>query len=278
MSTRFKGFALLAILAGAVVTIPAFAQQENPLDTVPITVTTDKESYADGETIVISGESKDFISGVQVSIVVTNPIGNRVTIQQLDLETDKTYSTSITAGGGLWKAAGTYTVKVQYGSDNRSNETTFEFSGSSGTGQGKKVHVEGTDFDVSYSITGGRVLGITADVEAKSLLVSIDTTSDGTLIITLPRGLIDAKINGNQGDDEQFFVLIDGEEVEFEEDKTSEDRTLTIHFQDGAEEIEIIGTWIIPEFGAIAALVLAVAIISIIAVSAKTRLRLMPKY
>ncbi|MGI0008131.1 MAG: PEFG-CTERM sorting domain-containing protein, partial [Nitrosopumilaceae archaeon] len=42
--------------------------------------------------------------------------------------------------------------------------------------------------------------------------------------------------------------------------------------------IEIIGTQIVPEFGAIAALVLAVAIISIIAVSAKTRLRLMPKY
>ncbi|MGI0081953.1 MAG: PEFG-CTERM sorting domain-containing protein [Nitrosopumilaceae archaeon] len=34
----------------------------------------------------------------------------------------------------------------------------------------------------------------------------------------------------------------------------------------------------VPEFGAIAALVLAVAIISIIALSAKTKLRLMPKY
>ncbi|HSF28153.1 MAG TPA: PEFG-CTERM sorting domain-containing protein, partial [Nitrosopumilaceae archaeon] len=75
-----------------------------------------------------------------------------------------------------------------------------------------------------------------------------------------------------------FFVLIDGEEVDFEEEATSNDRTLTIHFQDGAEEIEIIGTFIVPEFGAIAALVLAVAIISIIALSAKTRLRLMPKY
>ena len=275
MSTRFKGFALLAILAAAVVAIPAFAQQENPFDTVPITVTTDKESYADGETIVISGESKDFISGVQVSVVVINPIGNVVTVQQLDLETDKTYSTSITAGGGLWKAAGTYTVKVQYGSDNRSNETTFEFSGSSGTPSGKTIPVEGTDFDVSYSITGGRVLGIMADVEAKSLIVSIETTSDGTLIITLPRELIKAEING---EDDSFFVLIDGEEVEFEEESTDTDRTLTINFQDGAEEIEIIGTWIIPEFGAIAALVLAVAIISIIAVSAKTRLRLMPKY
>ncbi|MEX1996798.1 MAG: PEFG-CTERM sorting domain-containing protein [Nitrosopumilaceae archaeon] len=43
-------------------------------------------------------------------------------------------------------------------------------------------------------------------------------------------------------------------------------------------EGEFMGTEIIPEFGPIAALVLAVAIISIIAVSAKTRLRLMPKY
>ena len=274
MSTRFRGFALLAILAAAVVAIPAFAQQENPLDTVPITVTTDKGSYADGETITISGETKDYISGLQVSVVVINPIGNVVTIQQVDLETDKTYSTSIIAGGGLWKASGTYTIKVQYGSENRSSQTTFGFSGSS-IQPGKKVHVENTDFDVSYSITGGKVLGITADVEAKSLLVSIQTTSDGTLTITLPRGLIDAKIIDA---DDNFFVLIDGEEVEFDEEKTSTDRTLTIHFHDGDEEIEIIGTWIIPEFGAIAALVLAVAIISIIAVSAKTRLRLMPKY
>jgi len=275
MSTRFKGFALLAILAAAVGAVPAFAQ-ENPLDTVPITVTTDQESYADGETIVISGEAKDYISGVQVSIVVLNPIGNVVTIQQVDLDTDKTYSTSITAGGSLWKATGTYTVKVQYGGENRSNETTFEFGGSSGGApSGKTAHVENTDFDVSYSITGGKVLGITADVEANSLLVSIQTTSDGTLTITLPRELIDAKING---EDDSFFVLIDGEEVEFEEETTSADRTLTISFQDGAEEIEIIGTQIVPEFGAIAALVLAVAIISIIAVSAKTRLRLMPKY
>jgi predicted secreted protein with PEFG-CTERM motif len=35
---------------------------------------------------------------------------------------------------------------------------------------------------------------------------------------------------------------------------------------------------VIPEFGAIAALILAVAIISIIAVSAKTRLSIMPKF
>ena len=276
MSTRFKGFSLLAILVAAIGAVPAFAQ-EDPFDTVPITVTTDQESYADGDIVVIAGSTRDYISGQQVTIVVTNPDGNRVTFAQVDVDTDKTFSTTITAGGPLWKAAGTYTVKVQYGGENRANETTFEFSGSEGGGLGgKKIHVEGTDFDVSYSITGGRVLGITADVEAKSLLVSIETTSDGVLTITLPRDLIDAKIND---EDDSFFVLIDGEEIgDVSEEATSTDRTLTIPFLDGSEEIEIIGTQIVPEFGAVAALILAVAIISIIAVSAKTRLRLMPKY
>jgi predicted secreted protein with PEFG-CTERM motif len=136
--------------------------------------------------------------------------------------------------------------------------------------------VDGTNFSVTYSITNGKVLGIKADVPSKSLIVSIQTTGDGQLTIDLPRALIDAKIN-NQTDD-QFFVLNDGQEAAFTETKTAIDRTLTIPFTVGTEQIEIIGTWIVPEFGAIAALVLAIAIISIIAVSAKTGLRFMPKY
>jgi len=277
MSTSFKGFALLAILVTAVGTVPAFAQ--SPLDTVPISVTTDKESYADGETIIISGETRDYISGVQLTISVTNPVGNRVYIDQIEVGTDKTYSAEITAGGSLWKAAGTYTVHVQYGGDNRANETTFEFSGSAGGPSGKMIKVVNTDFSVRYEITGGKVLGITADVEGVSLLIEIETTSDGMLTIHLPRALIDAEITPG-GEDDNFFVLVDGEEsADFSEiETTSDERTLRIPFTDGATEIEIIGTFIVPEFGPIAALVLAVAIISIIAVSAKTRLRLMPKY
>ena len=81
------------------------------------------------------------------------------------------------------------------------------------------------------------------------------------------------------GEDDDFFVLIDGEEVDFDETATSStDRTLTIAFPAGAEEIEIIGTFVVPEFGTIAAMILAVAIISIIAVSAKSRLSIIPRY
>jgi predicted secreted protein with PEFG-CTERM motif len=72
--------------------------------------------------------------------------------------------------------------------------------------------------------------------------------------------------------------LTDGSEVDFEEATTASERTLTIPFEDGTSQIEIIGTWVIPEFGAMAAIILAVAIVSIIAVSARTRLSIMPRY
>jgi predicted secreted protein with PEFG-CTERM motif len=80
------------------------------------------------------------------------------------------------------------------------------------------------------------------------------------------------------GDDDDFFVLVDDEEVDFDEVTSETDRILTIAFSAGAEQIEIIGTFVVPEFGTIAAMILAVAIISIIAISAKSRLSIMPRY
>jgi len=301
MSTRFNGFVLLAILVAATGTIPVFAANstttqnatntqttlplppylanaQNPTTTTsqPIIVTTDKTSYNDGDKIIISGTTRDYISGTPVSVLVRNPIGNIVSISQIDLGTDKTFSTTITAGGGLWQAAGIYEVDTQFGGKDRSAKTTFQFTGSKGGTPGTTIKVDGTDYSVSYSITNGKVLGIKADTQSKSLIVSIQTTGDGQLTITLPRALIDAKMN--EQTDDQFVVVNDGQEAAFTETKTTTDRTLTIPFTDGTGQIEIIGTFIVPEFGPIAALVLAIAIISIIAVSAKTGLRFMPKY
>ncbi len=263
-------FTLFAIIIASISGASAFAQILEP-----IVVTTDKDSYADGDTVVISGEVRDLLSGTPVSLQIIAANGNIVGIEQLDVGADHKFSKEITAGGGLWKSKGTYTIKVLYGTQARTAETTFEFGGSGTTGVGTTIKVDRTNFVLSYKITGGSVLSVTPDDEANSLVIAIRTTSDGQLTITLPRALIDAKTNG---EDDDFFVLIDGEEVEFEETTTSTDRTLTINFPDGAEEIEIIGSFVIPEFGTIAALILAIAIISIIAVSAKTRLSILPKY
>ena len=274
MRTHLKVFTLFAMIIAGISGSPAFRQIVEP-----IVVTTDKGSYVSGETIVISGEVKDLLSGFQISLQVFEPrFGNQVAIQQFGVGPDKKFSTEIAAGGGLWRSDGTYTIKVLYGSEARSAETTFEFS-STGVPTprptGPTIEVGDTGSMLSYQIVGGSVTSVMEDFDAKSLIVKISTTSDGELTITLPRNVIDAKI-GDADDD--FFVLVDGEEVEFTESKTASDRTLTIPFPDGAEEIEIIGTFVIPEFGAIAALILAVAIVSIIAISSKTRLNVLPKY
>jgi len=108
------------------------------------------------------------------------------------------------------------------------------------------------------------------------LIVTVNSTSDGTVTLQLPRNLIDAKTNSGQ--DDSFIILIDGAEVKTEsESANNEYRTIAIKFLQGDKDIEIIGTQIVPEFGPIAALVLVIAIVSIIAIS-KTGPRLMPKY
>ena len=115
----------------------------------------------------------------------------------------------------------------------------------------------------------------------------------GYFEISLPREVIEAKTCYDTqwirdfddpascrewGPDTQYIVLIDGEESDFQEWPTAAQRKLEIPFTHGATTIEIIGTEVIPEFGTIAGLVLAVALISIIAVSAKTRLNIIPKF
>ena len=287
LNKKLGGFLLFVIIASAVGVSPVLAASPallnntgvNPQSglygdvTAPsgaIDVTTDKPSYNDGDKITITGSTRDFIADLPITIKIISPIGNVVKVDQVPLSSDRTFETSIVGSGILWQEAGTYKVLVQYGNKDKSAMTTFLFTGS-GDGQGNTIKVDGTDFSVTYSITNGKVLGIKADTQSKSLVVSIETTGDGLFTVKLPRGLINATTP--DGKDTPFFVANDGEQADFEEtSNTQSDRTLAIPFTDGTTKIEIIGTQVIPEFGPIAAVVLAIAILSLIVVS-KTGLR-----
>jgi len=280
MKAHLSVFALSAILIASIGIAPAFGQSS-------IVVTTDKPSYSEGDVILVTGEVSRLLGGYALAVTVIAPNGNLVSIDQLTVGADKKFSTSVAAGGALMKIEGTYTVTVQYG-DNKNNSatTSFEFGGSTTTPPSEVVQkstvtdttvsVEGSTDLIGYVITGGKLLGIITDFDANSLIISIQADEDGVLTLTIPRSVLDALFEN--GEDDDFFVLIDGEEVDFDETTTSTDRTLTITFPAGAEEIEIIGTFVIPEFGTIAAMILAVAIISIIAISAKSRLSVIPRY
>ena len=277
MKAHLLAFTISAIFIVSIGMTPAFGQVQGS-----IVVTTDKSSYSEGEVILITGEVRDMYSQTPVSVMVKNDKAI-VFLDQSVVGADKKFSTEVTAGGTM-TASGTYTVEVTYGSKARIATTTFEFDGSvnNTTTPVEKseitsttISVQGSNDLIGYEITGGKIVGLITDVDSNSLIISIDAASDGSLTLTVPRSVLDAT---NNGEDDDFFVLIDGEEVIFNEITSSTDRKITIAFPAGAETIEIIGTYVIPEFGTIAAMILAVAIISIIAVSAKSRLSIIPRY
>ncbi len=246
---------------------PSFAQE--PL----ISVDVSNSSFEEGETIVISGKVSTIILETPVTIQIFNE-GNLIEIAQLVVAQDGSFTHTIIAQGPQWQSEGDYTVRASYGEGNIV-ESNFEFfkqiaiadtsdffevnAGSSGT------------FDVEYIIRGGTVKDMIVDSEIFALIVIIESTGDGSLTPDLPRVSIDA--TKTDGSDDLFIILIDGIEVIYDEAITNENtRTITIQFEQGDSDIEIIGTFIIPEFGTIASLILAVSIISVIILSTKKKI------
>ena len=109
-------------------------------------------------------------------------------------------------------------------------------------------------------ITNGEVTSIIAKTTENSLVISLETTEDGMLSFTTSDFLIRPFDDGN------FFVFVDGEEIN---SVNYENKILTIPYTANTEKIEVYGSYVIPEFGTIAIIVLAVAIVSIIALSRK---------
>ncbi len=123
----FLAIVALSLLSSGI-SSAAFAAAE------PISVTTNKEWYADGATITISGEVKDFDSSdpmksSDVTVVIIAPNGNIVTVAQVPPSADGSYSTTITAGGMIHDE-GDYIIKVKWGA--QANDIMFEFGGSTG--------------------------------------------------------------------------------------------------------------------------------------------------
>jgi len=248
---------------------PSFAQE-------PILVEVSNSSYEEGDTIVISGKVFPVIAGSEVTISIFNE-GNLIEIRQLVVAQDGSFTATILAVGQVWQNEGDYTVRAAYGVDNIA-EANFEFFKQiaiADTSDFFEVKVPGSSatFDVEYIIRGGTVKDMIVDSEIFALIVVIESIGDGSLTVDLPRESIDAI--KSDGSDDLFIILIDGIEVIYDEAVTNEDtRTITIQFEEGDADVEIIGTYIIPEFGTMASLILVVSIISVIILSTKKKMQI----
>jgi hypothetical protein len=100
---------------------------------------------------------------------------------------------------------------------------------------------------ISALASNGNVTSISADPDFYSIILTLETnSSDGTLDLVLPRNAIDSK-DGNE--DSKFTVVVDATEVSYTETRTSEtERDLEILIPAGTQQVEIIGTQVVPEF------------------------------
>jgi hypothetical protein len=102
-----------------------------------------------------------------------------------------------------------------------------------------QLEIDGNSFDIKYNFNGD-VIAMAIDKESTSLLIGTDNVKDSQFQITLPADLIHANNNA-------FAVLVNGYEVEYTI-TSNKDTILTFFVPDFTEEIEIIGTYVVPEF------------------------------
>ncbi len=240
-------------------------------------------------TISVSGHTS--VGNNDITIMVKAPNGNIISVAQISPDANGDFMTDIQGSAQLWNQDGMYTVAVKQGSSTlysfslsvevtggttaatSVSESTLE-SGTPGildipTGEAKTIS--------GLTITDNSVLGSTT--------ISISghtdrTNNDVTVRVQAPNGNI-VSVSQISPDANGDFML----EIQTGSELWRENGMYTITAQQGdssnykdSVDVEIVDGAVIPEFGTIAALILTVAIISIIAVSAKTRLSIMPKY
>jgi len=114
-------------------------------------------------------------------------------------------------------------------------------------------------YDIQYYVDAD-VIAMAIDEELDSLLVGIENTKDSIFLIDLEHEMINAQNN-------EFAVLVNGLEVDYEIISDDDSSTLKFFVPAGTQEIEIIGTYVIPEFPIGMTLILVATMTSVLILS-----------
>ena len=279
--------------------IPDQQAFDNNIKLAQVVIWTDYPIYDKDSTIHVFGHT-NVPSEIPVTLRVINPLGTIASIEQIMPDENGDFTADFKPGGDLWKKEGSYIISAYAGVG---ADKIYRV-------QVKVLDYAGSDMLARYEIEGGKVADIMADSTTSTLTITLaDTDTDGTLKLYLPRNIIDAKQPSKQfgglagagiaqqhttNYDKDFLVLVDGTsfskvdanfaEKEFKnilpagmyaEKTTFNTRIVTIPFSAGTEKIEIIGTYVVPEFGSYAVIILAISIMAIMLLVKGPRLRLL---
>ena len=281
-STTSMAIALMALslISMASIQQDAFAQSLG----MSITATADKGS----NTITVPGQTVSDIT--DVTYKVTSPSGkNVVGIGQLTPDANGEFMIKLTVGQ-LWKENGFYEIEVMQ-AVHANSLYTLHVLVEVNDGMTERTSETESNLDVGFTpnmINVARDAGLVLDdiiIDNGSTMFEVTGTTDRvseavTLTVTAP--------NGNVVSIDQVVASLDGEitaEISVGGSMWKQDGfyTVTAYQNDNplytdSKQVDILDGVVVPEFGTIAAMILAVAIISIIAVSAKSRLSIIPRY
>jgi len=102
------------------------------------------------------------------------------------------------------------------------------------------LDIDTHNYSISYDVNAD-VIAMGIDPESKSLLIGVKNTHDSKFLINLKHEMINAVNN-------DFLILVDGQETDYDVISDSDSSTFAFYVPAGTEEIEIIGTFVIPEF------------------------------
>ncbi|MGI0017464.1 MAG: hypothetical protein ACREA1_02000 [Nitrosotalea sp.] len=96
---------------------------------------------------------------------------------------------------------------------------------------------------LNSTISGGKIKEVQYDIQSRSIIIKIQTTSDGSLMVTIPKFITD--LNPSDKPFKDFHtVLDDGMEENVDLVPTANGSSFTIPFVNGTQEIEIIGNYV----------------------------------
>jgi len=236
-------------------------------------------------TISMSGHTAD--ASKDITITVTGPNGNVVTADQVTPNANGDFMTKIQTNSPLWKQNGLYKITAQ-----QSTALMYKLS--------VQVEIIGgttTETFVSESSLLSRgTEGILKSEEFRGLTIQVDAPPGATTItITGHTDRINTAVtivvkapNGNVVTADQVTPNANGDfmtKIQTNSPLWKQNglykitaQQASIHGYITSAQVEIVNGAVIPEFGTIAVMILAVAIISIIAVSVRSRLSILPRY
>ena len=150
---------------------------------IPVSIWTDKTDYGHNDMIMVKGQVAN-TSGFPVTVTVISPLNSIVTIDQLNVA-DRSFETTLNTAGAMWKYDGTYTIKVNYGTAEKSNSAKVELTGGvayipnyqTPTLPAKQCSVNELSTSgqcVPFSISGGMVTSETLTTTDNSIVIRIN--------------------------------------------------------------------------------------------------------